>query len=175
MAHDQGPGPLDPGFDPADPEYGVTPEGSTYEHTDAHVWIIAKFIFWLAVTALLTHIGLGFMYQMLIEQGARREEGEIQYPLAAGQEQRLPPAPRLQQSPSNEIYDFRRGQQDLLDGYGWQNRAQGTVRIPISEAMRLTVERGLPSRPTDTAQPAETPGLYPSDASSGRMMERRRQ
>jgi hypothetical protein len=174
MAHDHGP-PIDPDFDPTDPEYGLTPEGSTYEHTDAHIWIIAKFIFWLAVTAVLTHVGLGFMYQMLIEQGARREEGEIRYPLAASEEHRLPPVPRLQQSPSNEIYDFRRSQQDLLRSYGWQNREQGTVHIPIAEAMRLTLERGLPSRPQEAAPPLETPGLFPSDSSSGRMMERRRQ
>ena len=175
MAHDHHGPPMDPHFDPEDPEYGLTPEGATYEHSDAHVWIIAKFIFWLAVTAVLTHIGLGFMYQMMIEQGARREEGEIQYPLAAGRQNELPPVPRLQQSPSNEIYDYRREQGDLLNRYGWQNREQGTVHIPISEAMRLTVERGLPSRPADAAPPPETPGLFPSDASSGRMMERRRQ
>jgi hypothetical protein len=175
MAHGHGPGPIDPSFDPADPEYGLTPEGSTYEHTDAHTWIIAKFMFWLAVTAILTHVGLGFMYQMLIEQGQRHAEGEITYPLAAGQEQRLPPAPRLQQSPANEAYDFRREQGDLLNSYGWQNRAQGTVRIPIADAMRLTVERGLPSRPQDATLPAGDPSLYPADSSSGRTMERRRQ
>ena len=175
MAHGHGPGPVDPGFDPADPEYGVTPPGSTYEHTDAHVWIIAKFMFWLVVTAVITHIGLGFMYQMLIEQSERREEGQIRYPLAAGQEERLPPLPRLQQSPANEAYDFRRSEQNLLTTYGWQNREAGTVRIPISEAMRLTVERGLPSRQQDPAQPAEAPGLMPADSSSGRTMQQRRQ
>ena len=170
-----GPGPVDPGFDPADPEYGVTPEGSTYEHTDAHIWIIAKFIFWLAVTALITHVGLGFMYQMLIEQGERREEGEIQYPLAERGELQLPPVPRLQRSPTNEIYQFRRENQALMNSYGWQNRETGTVHIPIAEAMRLTVERGLPARAEAAAQPADTPGMMPADSSSGRTLIRRRQ
>jgi hypothetical protein len=175
MAHGHGPGPVDPGFDPADPEYGVTPPGSTYEHTDAHTWLIAKFMFWLLVTAVITHFGLGFMYQMMIEQGQRLEEGEIRFPLAAGEERRLPPVPRLQQSPSNEIFDYRRNELQLLDNYGWQNREMGTVRIPISEAMRLVVERGLPSRPQDPAQPTETGGLMPADSSSGRTMQQRRQ
>lgn len=185
--HGHGPGPIDPGFDPHDPEYGLTPEGSTYEHTDAHIWIIAKFMFWLAVTAVLTHVGLGFMYQMMIEQGNRRDEGQIRYPLAQGQEERLPPAPRLQQSPSNEIYEFRLQENAELTGYAWQNREQGTVRIPISEAMRLTVERGLPSRAQDApaqaqdaTQPApppttQDPSLIPADSSAGRTFERRRQ
>ena len=174
MAHG-GPGPEDPGFDAADPEYGATPPGSTYEHTDAHVWIIAKFMFWLLVTALLTHVGLGFMYQTMIEQGDRVDEGQIRYPLAAGQDERLPPLPRLQQSPGNEFYDFRRGEQDLLNTYGWQNRGAGTVRIPIAEAMRLTVERGLPARPQDAAQPASPSAMMPADSSAGRTMQQRRQ
>ena len=175
MAHDHGPGPADPGFDPADPEYGATPPGSTYEHTDAHTWIIAKFMFWLLVTAVVTHVGLGFMYQMMIEQGERREEGQVRYPLAAGEEDRMPPIPRLQQSPANEIYDFRRSEQQLLHSYGWQNREAGTVRIPIAEAMRLTVERGLPARPPDSTPPGDAVGLMPADSSAGRTMQLRRQ
>jgi hypothetical protein len=170
-----GEGPVDPHFDAADPEYGTTPPGSTYEHTDAHTWLIAKFMFWLAVTAVLAHVGLGFMYQMLIEQGERRDEGEIRYPLAASQQDRLPPAPRLQQSPQNERVDFQTQERQLLNSYGWENKEAGTVHIPISEAMRLTLERGLPSRSQDSAQPAEVPGMLPADASSGRMLERRRQ
>jgi hypothetical protein len=175
MAHGHGPGPVDPGFDPADPEYGVTPSGSSYEHTDAHVWIIAKFMFWLAVTAVLTHIGLGFMYQMMIEQGERREAGEIRYPLAAGAETRLPPLPRLQQSPQNEAFEFRRDSQGLLNSYGWSNREAGTVHIPIAEAMRLTVERGLPSRTPEPTLPTDATALMPADSSSGRTMLQRRQ
>ena len=175
MAHGDGPGPVDPHFDPDDAEYGATPPGSTYEHTDAHTWLIAKFMFWLAVTAILSHVGLGFMYQMLIEQGERRDEGEIRYTLAASQQDRLPPAPRSQPSPQNERVDFQTGERDLLNTYGWQNKEAGTVHIPIAEAMRLTLERGLPSRPQDAAQPPETPGLVPSDSSSGRLLERRRQ
>jgi hypothetical protein len=30
------------------------------------------------------------------------------------------------------------------------DKANGVVRIPIGEAMKLTVERGLPSRQTET-------------------------
>ena len=54
------------------------------------------------------------------------------------------------------------------------NREAGMVHIPIDEAMRLTLERGLlSSRPAGEGQ--TTPGLMPADASAGRTMERRRQ
>lgn len=157
----------------ADDEYAVTPAGSTYEHTDASVSAIVKFLFWLAVTAVVVHLGMGLMYSVLIDQAM--ETGERRYPLAAVQGERLPPAPRLQQFPVNELYEFRRGEREFLDGYGWMNRTEGVVHIPIEEAMRLTVERGmLPSRgPVDGRR--ETPGLMPSDASAGRVAERRRQ
>ena len=43
----------------ADDEYLETPPGSTYEHTDATVGIIVKFLFWIAVMAVVVHLGLG--------------------------------------------------------------------------------------------------------------------
>jgi hypothetical protein len=161
---------------PASPdhEYLETPPGSTYEHTDASVWIIVKFLFWLAVSAVIIHVGLGLLYALLIERA--EETGEPRYPLAATQGERLPPAPRLQQFPHNDLYQFRQGEEAFLHGYGWMNKETGIVHIPIEDAMRLTVERELlPSRTPADRQPVETPGMMPSDASAGRLMERRRQ
>lgn len=156
-----------------DDEYLATPEGSTYEHTDANVWIIAKFGFWLAITALVVHVGIGWMYNMLIEQA--KDTREQRYPLATGTEPKLPPEPRLQQFPATEIYLFRKAEDQRLHSYGYVNKEAGVVHIPIAEAMRLTAERGLPSRTEDPAQPPLTPGTMASDPSSGRVMERRRQ
>jgi hypothetical protein len=156
----------------ADDEYAETPPGAQYEHTDANAWIIAKFGWWLIVTALLVHVAMGGMYWMMIEQA--KDTQPVQYPLASSTEPRLPPAPRLQQFPANEIYDFRVAEQRKLESYGWVDRNAGVVRIPIDEAMRLVVERGLPAR-AQGGEPAPAPtDLLPADASSGRTMERRR-
>jgi hypothetical protein len=157
----------------ADDEYLETPPGSTYEHTDATVGIIVKFLLWMVVSAVAIHFGLGLVYALLIDRAM--ETGERRYPLAATQGERLPPAPRLQQKPLNEIYEFRRGEQILLDGYGWMNRGEGIVHIPIEDAMRLTVERGTLSSSTADGGERRTPGLMPTDASAGRVVERRRQ
>ena len=40
-----------------DDEYASTPEGAAYEHTDAAVGPVAKFLFWLFIAAVLTHFG----------------------------------------------------------------------------------------------------------------------
>ena len=157
----------------ADDEYLATPPDATYEHTDAHVGPVAKFLAWLAASAVVIHIGIGFMYEFLIQQSMLEDQP---YPLAVGQAPRLPPAPRLQQFPQNEIYRFRLEEDALLQRYGWMNRQDGAVHIPIQEAMRLTVERGLlQSRTPEATQSAGAPGQMPSDASAGRTMERRRQ
>jgi hypothetical protein len=172
----------------ANDEYLETPPGSTYEHTDAHTWIIVKFLWWLAVSAVVIHVGLGVLYELMVRQAT--EVGEQRYPLAVEQEPRLPPAPRLQQFPTNDLYQFRIGEQQLLESYGWMNRDAGIVHIPIADAMRLLVERGMPARAsgptaapdvaavqpaTPAETPVQTPGLMPADSSSGRTMERRRQ
>ena len=41
-----------------DDEYAFTPEGASYEHTDAAIGPVAKFLFWLFIAAVLTHFGL---------------------------------------------------------------------------------------------------------------------
>jgi hypothetical protein len=156
-----------------DDEYRETPPGSTYEHTDANVWVIVRFLFWLAISAVLIHVGLGLLYALLIDRA--EETGEARYPLVTTQGQRLPPTPRLQQFPTKEVYQFRVGEEAFLEGYGWMNKEAGIVHIPIEDAMRLMVERGLPSRTPADAAALETPGMMPSDASAGRVMERRRQ
>ncbi|MBI4888199.1 MAG: hypothetical protein HY824_13985 [Acidobacteria bacterium] len=170
MAHDEV---LAHGHGSADDEYRETPPDSTYEHTDAHAWVIVKFLIWLAVSAVIVHFGLGVVYQLLID---RSMETAQPYPLATTVEERLPPAPRLQQFPRNELYQFRLDENVQLERYGWMNKDAGTVHIPIEDAMRLTLERGaLQSRTPDGTAPVETPGLMPSDSSAGRVMERRRQ
>ena len=180
------------GYVSPDPEYAVTPPGAGYEHTDAHVWVIVKFGLWLAVSAAIIHVGIVLMFNLLVDQ---RESAAVpQFPLAVDNELRLPVEPRLQRFPANEAYTLRMQEQNALQTYGWVDRNVGTVRIPIEDAMRLTVERGLPSRAAAAAAapppaaaadapageaaaaPAtENPSLMPADSSSGRTMERRRQ
>ena len=168
----------------AEDEYLVTPPGSGHEHTDASVWIIVKFGLWLAISAIVIHVGLGFLFGLFVKQS---EETVVEFPLA-GQEHRLPAGARLQQFPENEFHAFRLREDEVLRQYGWVNKETGAVRMPIEQAMRLAVERGLPVRaaqqptpvqpavePQPETTPPQVPGLMPADSSAGRTMERRRQ
>jgi hypothetical protein len=55
-----------------------------------------------------------------------------------------PPPPRLQTDPAADLAAVRRAEAARLSGYGWVQRTQGVVHIPIARALALTVERGLP-------------------------------
>ena len=70
----------------------------------------------------------------------------VQYPLAAQQEARVPPEPRLQTNPREDLKVLRDQEQQVLSSYGWIDKNGGVVRIPIEDAMKLTVQRGLPAR-----------------------------
>jgi hypothetical protein len=161
------------GHDSADDQYLETPPGSSYEHTDASVGVMVKFAFWLIVSAIIVHVGLGLMYELMIQQSAEPAETK-QYPMTVNQAPRLPAAPRLQQIPSKELFDFRTKENEELNSYGWVDKNAGTVHIPIDDAMLLILERGLPSREQGASAPAAPAGMMPSDASSGRVLERRR-
>jgi hypothetical protein len=153
----------------ADDQYAAGPPGAGYEHTDASVSIIIKFLAWLAVSAAVIHVGLALLFGAFATR--RVERTEPRFPLAAHEGPRLPPEPRLQRFPREDILNFRLGEEATLKGYGWIDKDAGTVHIPIQDAMRLVLERRmLPSR---SEQPDDDPTLIPSDASAGRRMERK--
>jgi hypothetical protein len=163
------------GHETADDQYLNTTEGSGHEHTDANVWMIIQFAIWLILSAVVVHLLMWLMFRVFA--GQREAATAPEFPLAVGQEHRLPAGPRLQRFPANEIFQFRSGENEYLNSYGWIDRNAGTVHIPIADAMRMTIERGLPARaqaPPEAAQDVP-PGMIPEDSSSGRTLERRRQ
>ena len=150
------------GHTAADAQYGPTPSGAGYEHTDAHVWIIVKFVLWLGAAAIVIHFGLGLLFRLFVSQ--RIENAGPRYPLTSSEVTKLPPEPRLQRFPREDVYNFRRGEEEFLNGYGWVNKGAQTVHIPIEDAMKFTVQRGLPTR----TEPSTVTMPMPSDASGGR-------
>jgi len=158
----------------ADDQYLETPPGAGYEHTDASVGVMVKFAFWLAVSAVIVHLGLAAAFVGLVRTQMQPADTRA-YPLATDTAPRLPAAPRLQQIPENEMVAVRRQQDQDLHSYGWIDKDAGIVHIPIEDGMRLLLERGLPTRDQTSVPQAGQAGMMPSDSSSGRVLERRRQ
>ena len=101
--------------------------------------------FRLMAVALVIHIVVWLLFSYL----SRREAATVglQYPLGASQSTRLPPEPRLQATPRQDLQDLHRREEEVLNSYRWVDRNAGTVRIPIKEAIRITLAKGLPARP----------------------------
>ena len=56
-------------------------------------------------------------------------------------EQELPPEPRLQTTPEEDMRELRRHEDEILEGYAWTDEAAGVARVPIERAMDILVER----------------------------------
>jgi hypothetical protein len=92
------------------------------------------------IVCLLVWMLFGYFNSQEAIRGAR------EYPLAMEQEKRLPPEPRLQTNPREDLRDLRAREDEVLTTYGWVDKNGGVVRIPIEEAMKIVVQRGLPAR-----------------------------
>lgn len=82
--------------------------------------------------------------------------------------------PLLQPTPSQDIRGYMQSQQHMLDSYGWIDRKNGIVRIPVDQAMRLILEEGLPVRPAQKRPlPAGSAEANPASARNRNPEERR--
>lgn len=69
------------------------------------------------------------------------------------------PEPRLEDNERTELNDFRYGEEERLNSYGWVDQSAGVAHIPIDRAMQLIAERGLPTNPRTGTVPASPVNL----------------
>src|SRR5688500_13832553 len=105
-----------------------------HEESDVNIGAVFKIGTGLVILAAAIHVVVWLVFMYF----DRREATNLraQYPLAAGQELRLPPAPRLQVTPRQDLRDLRAREDQVLNSYQWVDRSAGVVRIPIAEAMK---------------------------------------
>jgi hypothetical protein len=123
-----------------------------HEASDVDSGRILRFGVWFVVVLAVVY---GVVWVIFGAFDRREASGSVRdFPLSA-ERSAMPPQPRLQMEPRQEMRALRQRDQELLTTYGWANREAGLVRIPIERAMQLTVERGLPVR---EPAPAAAPG-----------------
>jgi hypothetical protein len=143
-----------------------------HETTDAEIGPLVRFAVFLTATVLVCAVLSIGLYKYLDQREQAEKAGR--YPLAAGTVRPLPPPPRLQTYPFDDIQAFRKEEAKILDHYAWVDQNAGVVRIPIERAIDVLVEKGLPYRgatgatgaPSDAEAPpavgAKAPGGQPS-------------
>jgi hypothetical protein len=130
----------------------VAPAGMNPEvhHEESDVNIIAIFAFGLGLVVVAAVVSLLVFVLFRFFEVREAARVPLAYPLAISREGALPPEPRLQTNPRQDLADLRAKEDALLTTYGWVDKSAGVVRIPIDEAMKLTLQRGLPARTEQT-------------------------
>jgi hypothetical protein len=102
---------------------------------------------------VVVHVVVWLMFDVLKAWQAKLDPK----PSPMFQQDQKPPAPQLQITPPLDLQKFHAEEQHLLSSYDWVDRSNGIVRIPVTEAMKLLVQRqskadGQPQ--TQQSQPA---------------------
>ena len=123
-----------------------------YEDTGLDPRPVIKFAAGLVAIGIVSFVLLWGLLGIFERQSAASRAREA-VP-ARGEREHLPPEPRLQIAPGSKTalktpdYEMKEVEQQWrrdLSSYGWINKNSGTVRIPIDEAERLLLQRGVPT------------------------------
>jgi hypothetical protein len=167
----------------------------THEESDVNIRAILQFVLGLIVFAAVVHVLMWYMLKFFEQRQEKATPPPA--PMALTEKERLPPEPRLQvapgwrvdagngqdvnlalKEPTAEIEIVRRQWGEVLTR-GQKDNSGNVVAVPIEEAKRQLIEKGLPTRPPVTdaqAGPSINGGIdVPSYQSSGRKMEKRDQ
>jgi hypothetical protein len=132
------------------------PASLGHETTDVDLTGAAKILVYSIAFMAVTFAAMWLMFRFFINLEVAKDPAPS--PVAIPTE-RLPPGPRLQTNEPNDLRSFRQSEDAILDNYGWVDKENGIVRIPVDRALDLLVERGLPGpAPAGTAPaPATVP------------------
>lgn len=135
--------------------------GAGFEREDLGAKPIFGFLISLVIVGILIYYLLWGMFHFLDAYNRQHERPVSPMAVAeeetrtAGREQiQQFPQPRLEEDERTELNDFRYGEEEQLNSYGWVDQSAGIVHIPITRAMELIAQRGLPTTPEGGAQPA---------------------
>jgi hypothetical protein len=149
-----------------------------YEHSDINIRAILSFAVGLAIVAVVVHflMGAGFW---LLDRQAVKNEPQVS-PLAPATTQ-MParttespyfgaaPAPQLLTNEPGVLGQHRQKEEERLTKYDWVDQTTGVARMPIEQAKKLLLERGIPSRKDGTLDPRlGTRAPASGESSSGR-------
>jgi hypothetical protein len=133
----------------------MTPHGSTpggYEKSDLSPKAISIFGVVLSAVVIVAMVVAAWMFGFFASWQAKQDVPPS--PLASSGPGA--PEPRLQVHAVRDMKALRAAEDEVLTSYGWVSKEAGIARIPIEQAMRLVLERGLPvSKPAPTAAPAK--------------------
>lgn len=119
-----------------------------YERRDISARYVVKFAGVIVVLAILMHVALQGLTAVLARMDgvSERPNGSSAY---------RPPEPRLQENEAADLAALRREEASRLNDYGWIDRKEQRVHIPIDRAMESIVQNGVPDWSEKSEKTAE--------------------
>jgi hypothetical protein len=133
-----------------------------FEKTDIAGTPVLRFVIALGISMALVGVLALVFYRRLASYIAQHQPPP---PIMQFEDIRKPPLPRLQPHPVLDYTKVRAEETARLESYGWVDKDAGVVHIPVEQAMKIALERGLPASgppPSPGAKP--TPSPKPEEA-----------
>ncbi|HKP86501.1 MAG TPA: hypothetical protein VJZ26_10415 [Blastocatellia bacterium] len=156
-----------------------------HEVSDVRIKPIASFMFWLLVGMGIIAVLMWLLFNWFEK---REEKAEARPSPFASERNEIPPPPLLQlapkdseqlklnkppdlmnDSPLEEMKRLREEEDRKLKNYGWVDQQKGVVSIPIEDAKRLALQKGmLQSAPQGSQAGAAGEATKPAAAEKSR-------
>lgn len=121
----------------------------SFEAADINTRTILLYLFYLAVAVALSFVVSVFIFRFTTDMAAKSETAPP--PVRQGVEPTLPPEPRLQgvpghtTDPQQDLRDKISADQAANERLGWVDQQAGIAQIPVEDAMKIIVAKGLPA------------------------------
>ena len=127
----------------AHPHGGLENPDVAHEHSDISINGVVWFVAILVLVAGLVHVGMWALMRVLDRMEVSNDPYVSPLAVPVGQ---LPPEPRLQTTPWQDLKQFRTQEEQYLHSYGWVDQKGGIAHVPIDKAKALLLQRGLAVR-----------------------------
>lgn len=145
-------------------------EDVAHEHSDVSIRTLVMFTLGLAGVTGGVMLLMAGLFSVFESRAANNDPVLSPHAIPSGQ---LPPQPRIQSNLHEPavLQKQREMEAQTLAEYAWVDQAAGVARLPIAEAKKLLLHKGLPVRadaPTDPWIGTRSTGPARGESSSGR-------
>ena len=128
-----------------------------FESSDIDTRTILAYLLYLALAVVVAFIASVFIFRSTTNLAV--DSRSLPPPVRQGVRSTIPPEPRLQgmtmlgtEDPQQEMRNMIKDDRDANDKLGWIDKPAGIAQIPVEEAMKIIVSKGLPAVPAPAAE-----------------------
>ena len=120
-----------------------------FESSDIDTRTILAYLFYLAISVAAAFFISVYVFRFTTSLAVDSQTPPP--PVRQGVAPTMPPEPRLQGVPGHtndaqlDLRDKREADEAANEKYGWTDQQAGIAQIPVDEAMKINVSKGLPA------------------------------